>query len=78
MAKTDCRAGYTQIVRALSHAKRETAKSKVNAVVLIGDACEPIEDGVDLVCNKAAELEKLKTPVFAFLEGCNPESRERF
>ena len=78
MAKTECRAGYTQIVRALSHAKRETTKSKVNAIVLIGDACEPIEDAIDLVCEAAAELEKLKTPVFAFLEGRNPEAEKGF
>jgi hypothetical protein len=69
MARIECRAGYTQIRRALIHARDETLKVKVGAVVLIGDACEPVYDGLDQVSAAASELGKLKTPVFAFLEG---------
>jgi hypothetical protein len=69
MTKVECRAGYTQINRILAHARRETAKMKVGAVVLIGDACESVEDNLDLLSGEASELGKLKTPVFAFLEG---------
>ena len=75
MARVECRAGYTQITRALVHAKRESAKSKVNAVVLIGDACEPAEDNLDRLLPEATEL---KTPVFAFLEGQSSEAETGF
>jgi len=56
IAKVECRAGYTQITRALAHGRRETTKDKVNAMVLIGDACEPVEDTMDSVSVEAAEL----------------------
>jgi hypothetical protein len=69
IAKVECRAGYTQITRALAHGRRETTKDKVNAMVLIGDACEPVEDTMDSVSVEAAELGRSKLPVFAFLEG---------
>ena len=78
MAKVECRAGYTQIAKTLAYAKRESTKSNVSAVVLIGDACEPVEDCLDLVCGEAAELRQLKTPVFAFLEGHDPLAETGF
>ena len=78
MAKVECRAGYTQIARTLVHAKRESIGSRVDAVVLIGDACEPVEDPLDILIGEAAELRQLKTPVFAFLEGSNPEAEKGF
>jgi hypothetical protein len=78
MAKVKCEAGYTQISRALNHAKTETTREKVGAVVLIGDACEPVEDNIDRVSLAARELGQLKTPVFAFLEGFNPQAETGF
>ena len=78
MAKVECRAGYTQIARTLAHAKRESTRCRVDAVVLIGDACEPVEDPLDILIGEAAELRQLKTPVFAFLEGSNPEAEKGF
>jgi hypothetical protein len=78
MSKVECRAGYTQITRVLAHARRETLKARVGAVVLIGDACESVEDGLDHVCGEAAELGKLKTPVFVFQEGREPTAEKSF
>jgi hypothetical protein len=78
MAGVDCKAGYTQISRALGHARREAAKTRVGAVVLIGDGCEPIEDNLDRLLPEASELGRLKTPVFAFLEGYSPEAEAGF
>lgn len=78
MAKVTCEAGYTQISRALAHAKAETAREKVGAVVLIGDACEPVLDNVDQIALAAQALKQLKTPVFAFLEGRDPQAEMGF
>jgi hypothetical protein len=78
MAKVECKAGYTQISRALTHARNETLRTKVGAVVLVGDACEVADDDLDRVSGVASELGKLKTPVFAFLEGRNPEAEIGF
>ena len=69
MANVECRAGYTQISRVLSHTRRETLKAKVGALVFVGDACELFEDNLDRLCSDAVELGKLKTPIFAFQEG---------
>jgi hypothetical protein len=78
MGKVECQAGYTQITRALEHAKTETMREKVGAVVLIGDACEPVEDNPGRVGIAARGLGELKTPVFAFLEGRNPDAEIGF
>jgi hypothetical protein len=78
MAKVECQAGYTQITRALDHARMETTREKVGAVVLIGDACEPVEDASPRVERAARDLGALKTPVFAFLEGRDPSAEIGF
>jgi hypothetical protein len=78
MARVECRAGYTQITRALAHARNETLKAKIGAVVLVGDACEPVDDNFDRINGIASELGKLKTPVFAFLEDRNPDAETGF
>jgi hypothetical protein len=78
MAKVKCAAGYTRITRALEHAKTETTREKVGAVVLIGDACEPVENNIDRVCRAARDLGQLKTPVFSFLEGYSPQAETGF
>ena len=56
MANVECRAGYTQISRVLSHTRRETLKAKVGALVFVGDACEPFDDNLDRLCGDAVEL----------------------
>ena len=78
MAKVKCKAGYTQITRALRHARDETRREKVAAVVLIGDMCKSAEDDLDRVAQVARELGTLKTPVFAFLEGRDPIAEKGF
>src|ERR1700757_3330442 len=36
MSRIDCRGGHTQIARVLSHARRETERTKVGALVFVG------------------------------------------
>jgi hypothetical protein len=62
MSQVTCRAGETQIARALAHARREHAKQKINAVILISDACEEVPERL------YAEARELGVPIFAFQE----------
>lgn len=66
MRKIDCREGRTQIGKILSHARSETAKAKISAVVFVGDATE---ESADELCAKAGELGLCGVPVFVFQEG---------
>ena len=68
MTKIMCEAGMTQIGRILSHAKNETAKLPVNALVFIGDA---MEEDLDVLVAQAHGLARLKIPAFMFQEGRN-------
>ena len=43
MEKIDCRGGHTQIAKVLAHARRETEKTKVQALVYVGDAMEEVD-----------------------------------
>jgi hypothetical protein len=78
MARVTCEAGYTQIARVLAHAQRETLAAKVGAVVLVGDACEPVNDNLDPLGAAAVALGRLRTPVFAFQEGREPSAEKAF
>jgi hypothetical protein len=69
MSGVTCLGGHTQILRTLKHVAAETAREKVNAVVLIGDA---IEEDIDPICHVAGELGLRGTPVFTFQEGRSP------
>ena len=66
MLNIHCRGGYTQLVKVLNHAHRETAKANVSALVFIGDA---IEESIDLLCQKAGELGLKGVRCFFFQEG---------
>jgi hypothetical protein len=66
MEKIDCRSGETQIRRVLIHARTETEKARVQAMVFVGDSCE--EDD-DKLFTKASELGMHGVPVFMFQEG---------
>jgi hypothetical protein len=68
MSRVMCMAGYTQIVRALSHTRKENAREKVDALIIVSDACE--ETPHDLYA-EARELGNV--PVFLFQEG--PDER---
>ena len=75
MTSVSCRAGRTQIEKVLSHARRETGRRKVDAVVFVGDA---LEENVDELGQRAGELGVLGVPVFLFHEGGNPAVRRAF
>ena len=75
MAQIDCRGGHTQIGRVLSHARRETEKTKVQALVYVGDA---MEEAPDDLCTKAGELALRGVPAFVFQEGYDPDVERTF
>jgi hypothetical protein len=64
MGSVFCRSGPTQIGRVLRHAREENQREKINALVLVSDACEEFPG--DLY-NAARALGDV--PVFMFLEG---------
>jgi hypothetical protein len=66
MSSITCRAGYTQIRKILLHCSQEALRSKIGAVVFVGDACE---EAPDALTQLAADLERLGVPVFMFQEG---------
>lgn len=66
MRTVDVEGGITQIVRVLRHAHAESKRSKVNAVVFIGDA---VEEGHDAIAEAAGQLGLAGVPVFVFHEG---------
>jgi hypothetical protein len=75
MVKIDCRGGHTQIGKVLSHALKETARQKVNALVYIGDA---MEEDIDDLADKAGKLGLQGVPVFVFQEGRDPGAEQAF
>jgi hypothetical protein len=68
MSAVTCRAGMTQIERILKYVGTEDQRKKVNACVIISDACEETETKL---YTRARELDRL--PVFMFQEG--PDER---
>lgn len=68
MTTVQCRGGYTQIGKVLSHARSETEKRRISALVYVGDC---MEEEVDDLCGRAGELALLGVPVFLFQEGRN-------
>ena len=40
MSRIECRGGHTQIAKVLAHARRENEKTKIGALVFVGDAME--------------------------------------
>ncbi len=70
MTAIACRGGITQIGKVLSHARSETQKQRVQAMVFVGDA---LEEKIDTLAAKAGELGILGLPVFVFQEGHDRE-----
>ena len=66
MTTVQCRGGYTQIGKVLAHARQETEKRKINALVYVGDC---MEEAVDDLSGRAGELALHGVPVFLFQEG---------
>jgi hypothetical protein len=66
MEKIDCRTGFTQIGKILSHARKENTRQKVAAMVFVGDCVE--EQPAELY----AAARELGVPAFLFQEGDDP------
>jgi len=64
-----CLGGETQIGKILVHALDENRKSRINALVFVGDCCE---EDVDALCKLAGELGLGGVPAFLFHEGDDP------
>jgi hypothetical protein len=75
MTTVQCRGGYTQIGKVLSHAREETEKRKINALVYVGDC---MEEAVDDLCGRAGELALHGVPVFLFQEGRDRTAESAF
>ena len=75
MSRIDCRGGHTQIGKVLSHARKEYAKQRVQALVFVGDA---MEEKIDDLCQAAGELGLLGMPVFMFQEGNDPVAENAY
>jgi len=75
MSSIDCRGGHTQIVKVLAHARRESHKGKVGALVFVGDA---MEEPLDDLCAVAGELALCSIPAFMFQEGYDPVCEQAF
>lgn len=66
MTSVFCLGGLTQIGKVLRHALKEARKSKVNALVFIGDC---VEENPDHLAHIAGQLGILGVPAFMFYEG---------
>jgi hypothetical protein len=75
MTQVSCRGGHTQIERVLSHSLGETGKTKVNALVYVGDC---MEENIDDLSAVAGELGLLGLPVFLFQEGNDTNAETAF
>jgi hypothetical protein len=75
MAQVSCAGGYTQIRKVLSHARGESARKPINALVYAGDC---MEEDIDDLCGRAGELALLGVPVFLFQEGDDAKAERAF
>src|ERR1700733_8158164 len=75
MSHIDCRGGHTQIAKVLSHARRESEKAPLEALIFVGDA---MEEALDDLCAGAGELGLRNVRAFMFQEGYDPLCEEAF
>ena len=75
MTAIDCRGGHTQIGKVLAHARRESEKARVQALVFVGDA---MDEAIDRLAATAGELGLLGVPAFMFQEGHDPVAEQAF
>ncbi|WP_439394962.1 VWA domain-containing protein [Bradyrhizobium sp. PMVTL-01] len=64
MSSVICRAGETQIKRVLAHANKENQRKKIDALILVSDACEETPGDLYTEARKLGDV-----PVFLFQEG---------
>mgnify|MGYP001603502130 CR=1 FL=1 len=70
-----CKAGETQILRVLDRVIADTKAQHVNALVLVGDACEEDKRPLRYAAN---ELGLCHTPVFCLQEGNDKDATKAF
>ncbi len=75
MEKIECRGGLTQIAKVLSHAKRESEKQPLAALVYVGDA---MEENIDELCGLAGELGLRGVKAFVFHDGRDTQAETAF
>lgn len=75
MTAVSCRAGRTQIGRALNHVLKRAEAAGVDAFVYVGDA---FEENPDLVCDVAGRLGLRGVRGFVFQEGGDPDAMRVF
>ena len=75
MSGVSCRGGHTQIRKVLVHARRESERAKVNAVIYVGDC---MEENIDELSELAGQLGLMGVPVFLFQEGREPNAERGF
>lgn len=71
MTSVFCLGGLTQIGKVLRHTVKEAKKSKINAVVFVGDC---VEENPDHLSHLAGQIGILGVPVFLFYEGRDPNT----
>ena len=75
MTTVQCRGGFTQIRKVLSHVRTESERTRISALVYVGDA---MEEEIDELCGRAGELALIGIPVFLFQEGNDPAAARAF
>jgi hypothetical protein len=75
MRRVSTRSGFTQLRRVLVHATAEARRTKVGALVYVGDC---FEENPDVVAKEAANLALLGVPAFMFHEGDDPAAASIF
>lgn len=75
MRQVACHGGFTQIGKVLTHARRESEKARIAALVYVGDA---VEEPIDALAGRAGELALLGVPAFLFQEGDDPNATRAF
>lgn len=75
MRHVSTRSGFTQLRRVIAHAAQEARRTKVGALVYVGDC---FEENPDVVAKEAANLSLLGVPAFMFHEGDDPAAASIF
>jgi hypothetical protein len=75
MEKIECRGGLTQIAKVLSHAKRESEKQPLAALVYVGDS---MEENIDELYGIAGELGLRGVKAFVFHDGRDTHAETAF
>lgn len=71
MTSVFCLGGLTQIGKVLRHVLKEARRSRVNALVFIGDC---VEENPDHLSHLAGQIGILGVPAFLFHEGSDPNT----